>query len=211
MRLRESKEQKTRLMIMQTAFELFCAQDIESIDFAQIAQAAEISRPTLYRYFESKDRLAEAIYLWNLGLIAISYPPVDLNKSCFQLIQGWMQINYSILVDQPLRFVYDLMYNLYASRLHTDPTLLAGHPLNPNSTHEYISFFSAKLNDGSIRFEGALEDLLNLILYPYFAYLQRLAVFATQKGPSGKDMIHQQALQLLQFYMRILTPEENPN
>ena len=53
--LREKKEEKTRKRIVDEALLLFKHNGYESTTMEAIAEAAEVSRATLYRYFPSKD------------------------------------------------------------------------------------------------------------------------------------------------------------
>ena len=53
--LREKKEEKTRKRIVDEALLLFEHKGYEAVTMDAIAEAAEVSRATLYRYFPSKD------------------------------------------------------------------------------------------------------------------------------------------------------------
>lgn len=51
-----------------------------------------------------------------------------------------------------------------------------------------------------------IVDLLDSVLFPYFAYLQRLAIFSFQKEESSWNETVRQAELLHDFYLRILMP-----
>lgn len=57
MGLRETKMERTRQFIADTAFELFVAQGYENTTIEQIAAAAEVGTRTLYRYYPTKEAL----------------------------------------------------------------------------------------------------------------------------------------------------------
>ncbi len=59
--LRERKKNKTRKMIQHEALRLFRLQGYEATTISQIAEAAEISESTFFRYFPTK----EAIVRWD--------------------------------------------------------------------------------------------------------------------------------------------------
>lgn len=59
--LRERKKAKTRAAIQRNALRLFREQGYEATTVSQIAEAAEISESTFFRYFASK----EAVALWD--------------------------------------------------------------------------------------------------------------------------------------------------
>ncbi|WP_405977480.1 TetR/AcrR family transcriptional regulator [Streptomyces sp. NBC_00158] len=55
--LRESKKARTRQHLAATALELFLERGFDAVSVADVAAAAEVSKPTLFRYFPSKEDL----------------------------------------------------------------------------------------------------------------------------------------------------------
>jgi AcrR family transcriptional regulator len=55
--LRERKKQQTRLLIANTARELFAQRSFEAVTVAEIARAANVSEATVFNYFPSKEDL----------------------------------------------------------------------------------------------------------------------------------------------------------
>jgi AcrR family transcriptional regulator len=55
--LRERKRQRTHETISATAIRLFLERGFEAVSVADIADAAEVSKPTLFRYFPTKEDL----------------------------------------------------------------------------------------------------------------------------------------------------------
>jgi AcrR family transcriptional regulator len=76
--LRERKKLKTRLAIQQQALRLFREQGYEATTVAQIAEVAEISESTFFRYFPTK----EEVVMWDdfdpYILEAIKFQPKNL-------------------------------------------------------------------------------------------------------------------------------------
>ncbi|HYQ36885.1 MAG TPA: TetR family transcriptional regulator, partial [Mycobacterium sp.] len=79
--LRERKKIKTRLAIRREAFRLFDANGYAATTVEQIAEAAEVSPSTFFRYFPSKESLLLADDLDPLVLAAFKAQPPDLSPS----------------------------------------------------------------------------------------------------------------------------------
>ena len=79
--LRERKKIKTRLAIRREAFRLFDANGYAATTVEQIADAAEVSPSTFFRYFPSKESLLLADDLDPLVLAAFKAQPPDLSPS----------------------------------------------------------------------------------------------------------------------------------
>ncbi len=207
MGLREEKEQLTRSQIMDVAFDLFCEQGIEPTEMLQIAKRAKISRPTLYRYFETKERLAEEVYLRNLEQTLIVSIEFSRDMTTLEIVTKFLDVVIAELQEHPKRLVYDAIYNLYASRLHIDPTRIPLHPLN---SQKYLTILQSQQfihPDGTIRFSGGGEELMHAVLYPFFTYIQRLAIFSFQKDASEWEETLHEACILRDFYLNALKPE----
>ncbi|AXK36645.1 TetR/AcrR family transcriptional regulator [Streptomyces armeniacus] len=56
--LRERKKQRMYQNVSETAIELFLRRGFDQVSVAEVAEAAEISKPTLFRYFPAKEDLA---------------------------------------------------------------------------------------------------------------------------------------------------------
>jgi AcrR family transcriptional regulator len=76
--LRERKKQKTRWAIQQHALRLFVEQGYDATTVEQIAEAAEISQSTFFRYFKTKEDVVKDDRYDALIVAAIEAAPADL-------------------------------------------------------------------------------------------------------------------------------------
>ncbi|WP_395292488.1 TetR/AcrR family transcriptional regulator [Kitasatospora hibisci] len=65
--LRTLKKQRTRQTIADVAIALFLDRGFDQVSVAEIASAAEVSKPTLFRYFASKEELVLHRFADHLG------------------------------------------------------------------------------------------------------------------------------------------------
>ena len=100
--LRERKKIKTRLAIRREAFRLFDANGYAATTVEQIADAAEVSPSTFFRYFPSKESLLLADDLDPLVLAAFKAQPPDLSPS--QAIRRAYETTMAGLSPEQLEF-----------------------------------------------------------------------------------------------------------
>jgi len=77
--LRERKKAKTRALIQEHAIRLFSTQGYEETTVEQIAEAAEVSPSTLFRYFPTKIDIVRYDSLDPLVFEAYRAPPAELS------------------------------------------------------------------------------------------------------------------------------------
>jgi AcrR family transcriptional regulator len=100
--LRERKKIKTRQAIRREAFRLFDANGYAATTVEQIAEAAEVSPSTFFRYFPSKESLLLADDLDPLILQAFEAQPPDLSPT--QAIRRAYQDVLANLSEEQLDF-----------------------------------------------------------------------------------------------------------
>jgi len=100
--LRERKKIKTRLAIRREAFRLFDANGYAATTVEQIADAADVSPSTFFRYLPSKESLLLADDLDPLVLAAFKAQPPDLSPS--QAIRRAYETTMAGLSPEQLEF-----------------------------------------------------------------------------------------------------------
>jgi len=100
--LRERKKIKTRHVIRREAFRLFDANGYAATTVEQIADAADVSPSTFFRYFPSKESLLLADDLDPLVLAAFKAQPPDLSPS--QAIRRAYETTMAGLSPEQLEF-----------------------------------------------------------------------------------------------------------
>ena len=95
--LRERKKQATRDTIMRVAIELFAARGYDETSVEMIAAKAEVSAPTFFRYFGSKDEVLYANAQWRLSLLEPAVLDQPANEP--NLVAGWNAVIRTLLHD----------------------------------------------------------------------------------------------------------------
>jgi AcrR family transcriptional regulator len=102
--LRERKKQRTRRLIADTAARLFAERGYEHVAVSDVARAAEVSEPTVYNYFPTKERLVldrdEEISDHLTRLIKARSPGVSPAAAIRQEALGFAEGIRSIPTDQ---------------------------------------------------------------------------------------------------------------
>lgn len=94
--LRERKKARTRAEIREQALRLFLAQGYEATTVQQIADAAEVSLSTLFRYFPTKARLALPFDLETL--VRDAFRSLGPDASVFAAIHAALRESFAELV-----------------------------------------------------------------------------------------------------------------
>ncbi|MCP4399692.1 MAG: TetR/AcrR family transcriptional regulator, partial [bacterium] len=147
-----------------------------------IAEEAVVSERTLYRYFPTKEALAEELYIANLRILNddsifkelitdrdITSFRHNMNVFKQEIINGIRNI--------PDRLLYDLLYNVFAARRHVDPSQNTQHFMHCDWYKEASESWGA---DGVLIYE-AVSMLL--------AYTQRLIMLEYQQPVPDWDLV----------------------
>ncbi|MFE0818904.1 TetR family transcriptional regulator [Streptomyces sp. NPDC058794] len=137
--LRERKKQRTRDTLLRSALELFTARGYEATTVDDIAEAAEVSQRTFFRYFASKEeaaffvsRLAE----WHFVDAVRRRPPEEapLDALRHALVESWDTIGEAVEQLVPLE-----LHMRFYRVIESTPALLAAHLRRATELEEEIA------------------------------------------------------------------------
>jgi len=130
--LRARKRRQTRQRLAETGLRLFLAQGYEATTLDQIAEAAGVSRRTIFHYFEQKE---DILLAWKSGLgEAISAailterpnrPPLDVALSAMLKLAGQYQAEDLIRIERLLASTGKLDASNHAKYAEQEQALFA--------------------------------------------------------------------------------------
>jgi len=119
--LRERKRRETLHRIAETGLKLFVANGYEATTLDAIAEAAGISRRTIFYYFESKE---EILLAWQSGVPEIvraavlqesaDQAPLDAVRNAFLKLAAGYESEHMIVIDRLLRSTEQLRASKHA-------------------------------------------------------------------------------------------------
>ncbi|MBD0417707.1 TetR family transcriptional regulator [Streptomyces sp. TRM S81-3] len=137
--LRERKKQRTRDTLLRSALELFTEQGYEATTVDDIADAAEVSQRTFFRYFASKEeaaffvsRLAESHFVDAVRRRPPGEAPLDALRQ--SLVESWDTIGEAIEQLVPLE-----LHMRFYRVIESTPALLAAHLRRATELEERIA------------------------------------------------------------------------
>lgn len=135
--LRELKKQRTRDLLLRSALELFTERGYEETTVDDIAEAADVSQRTFFRYFASKEdaaffvaRLAESHFVRAVLARPPEEAPLDALRRA--LAESWSTIGVEQLVPLELHMRF---YRV----IESTPALLAAHLRRATELEEEIA------------------------------------------------------------------------
>ncbi|MEU0472797.1 TetR family transcriptional regulator [Streptomyces olivaceus] len=137
--LRELKKQRTRDLLLRSALELFTEHGYEETTVDDIAEAADVSQRTFFRYFASKEdaafyvaRLAEAHFVEAVHARPPEEAPLDALRTA--LVESWNTIGEAIGRLIPVE-----LHMRFYRVVESTPALLATHLRRATELEEEIA------------------------------------------------------------------------
>lgn len=172
-----------REWILQVAEDLFIDQGIEKVTIADIASAARLTRATLYKYFTSKEQMAQEIFrIVTQGWAERGQREVwSVPGTGFESVERFLQSHFHYLYENPreAHFIAEFNY-LYAKEwsVETMTTILAETLGEERAA--LLNSIRRGQEDGSIRTDISPEVLLAVIFNFNSSLISRLGTFGTK-------------------------------
>ncbi|WP_030181292.1 TetR family transcriptional regulator [Streptomyces violaceorubidus] len=137
--LRELKKRRTRDLLLRSALELFTERGYEETTVDDIAEAADVSQRTFFRYFASKEeaaffvsRLAESHFVDAVRARPPEEAPLDALRGA--LAESWSTIGEAVERLVPLE-----LHMRFYRVIESTPALLAAHLRRATELEEEIA------------------------------------------------------------------------
>lgn len=165
---------KKRKEILIAAKSLFICQGIDRTSMQMIAEAASITRRSLYNYYDSKEKIAVDIQILNLTEVSF----FDMWNILDNPGDGFRRNVENILARYSDQYIFINRFDTYFSKGYPDK--------------KYVDFLQSEIGK---RFKGNLEELdrefsdfdsarINLLI----AYTLRIVIRASRKSLSYSDV-----------------------
>ena len=87
--------EKTKKLILDSAFKLFAEKGFQSTSMNDIAMFAGVSKGLAYNYFESKQKIVEEIMNNVIGMFAEVYKPIQLEKDPYIKLEKFTDLTFN--------------------------------------------------------------------------------------------------------------------
>ena len=164
----------------ETACKLFCEQGIEGVKMTDVARKAKIGVASLYRYFDTKEKLviACAVRMWR-EMIERILP--DYKNEEYASLNGYEKVCrifkvYKKLRDEHKDFVrFVALFDSYCLNNKVEPTKLADYEQIITTLYKYFSdAFDYGVIDGSIRSDINKKEYYLTCNHALMAVVQKL-------------------------------------
>ncbi len=195
-------EARRRKRILEAGFRLFSEQGIENVSMNAVAAAAEVGPTTLFKYYQTKEKLVVAIsgMAWS-AVWKESYAQVGLEQyaqlSAYEMIRNYTENMIRLYRQQPALLRFSGNYKTFINRQQTKNEELKEH-LDPlESIHSVFRIaYQRAQTDHSIRTDIPEDVLFTTIAIGMLAMAERYAQGIVWASRGEED--HTQELRIAQ-------------
>lgn len=185
--------------ILEVAEELFIQKGIEKVTLNQITKATRLTRPTLYKYFSSKEQMAEEIYkVITKGWVDRNLEEVWTFKgSGYERIERFLTIHLNHLLNNPreARFVAEFN-SLYAKAWSVEETIKLIDETLGGERDQILEAIYQGQADGSLRADMEPE----LMMAAFFNFVSGMN---NRLGEMGGKVEIEYGMDLQTIYMQV--------
>jgi len=156
--------------ILVAAFKLFRSLGLKRVSMIDIAQAADVSRTTLYRHFKNKRAIVELILARQreYGLDFLEYLKDD-SANLSEKLQEMLRLKYEMVKSWGDELIHEILTDSdYSMQLHQ---------LQDEMGQQFIEFLRKEQKQGNISDEFEVE-----FIYMYLTKLEYLVMDETLQG-----------------------------
>lgn len=199
-----------RDLILEVSTDLFIKEGIEHVSIGKIANAARLTRATIYKYFSNKEEIAKEIFK------AITLKWNQRNKENVWSLQGvghaqverFMKSHFEYMMQNPRESAFIAAFNyLYARAWSAEEALKLFRETNMENDREQLdACISRGQADGSIRSDIDKEIVLASIFNFNNGILTRFAEMGAKVEEEYEIDMHNLFLQICQIFLDGLRP-----
>lgn len=174
--------QNQREIILEASVDLFNEKGIDLVSFSDIAVAARITRPTLYKYYDKKEDIAEEIFK-SIASQWIARNNTDVWKrkydTGFECVEQFFKAHFQHMLDnlRETQFMAEFNY-LYSKHWTVERGKSVIHKALKEDKYQMDLAVRQGLADGSIRSDMSEELLVAAIFNMVSSMLDRIGEFA---------------------------------
>ncbi|MFN8531106.1 MAG: TetR/AcrR family transcriptional regulator [Anaerolineae bacterium] len=179
-RIYANHRETQREWILQVAEDLFIDKGIEKVTIADIAQTARLTRATLYKYFASKEHMAQQIFhLVTQGWAERNEREVwGIPGSGFERIERFINSHFNYLFQNPREARFVAEFNaLYAKEWPVDTMMELLTETLGQDRRNLLETIQQGQADGSVRRDIVPDHLVAVIFNFSSSLLSRLGEF----------------------------------
>ncbi|MFU8793423.1 MAG: TetR/AcrR family transcriptional regulator [Acholeplasmataceae bacterium] len=169
-------KQKNRVFIIKCAKKVFLEKGIASTSIADIAQEAKMERKTIYNHFQTKEMIAENIFLNSLDAISQSMGElIDYStaKNGFDRVKAFFVHFVDTLFKLKEEVLFTVHYDYYFRT--TAKTDYVSNVLMAHQHPEVIKFVNQGIRDGSIGLDNKeIVTTFRIIGLSLMSYVSRI-------------------------------------
>lgn len=210
------EEARRRKQILEAGFKLFSEHGIENVSMNAVAAAAEVGPTTLFKYYQTKEKLVVAIsgMAWSVVWQA-DYEQMGLERfaqlSAYEMIRHYTDSMIRLYQKQPALLRFSGNYKTFINRQHTKDEDLKEH-LDPlESIHSVFRIaYQRAQTDHSIRTDIPEDVLFTTIAIGMLAMAERYAQGIVWASRGEED--HTQELRIAQeMILTWCTSDQDPS